>query len=127
MTMIDYLALAADVVKKAAAQGVEAEAFVAEDLSTHIKVSKGQVEQLSQSSSHGIGVRIIDQGRTGYAYTSDFAEPALERTWKTAVELAKVATPDEFRSLPALSPIPDAGDLDIWDQDLPGVSAQAKI
>ena len=30
-----------------------------------------KVEKLSQSGSKGLGVRVIDGGRVGYAYTSD--------------------------------------------------------
>jgi PmbA protein len=90
-------------------------------------VSKGEVEKLSQSSSRGIGVRVIDGGRTGYAYTSDFSDAGLDQTWKTAIELAKVATPDPYRALPELQTIPDAANLEIWDDELPNVSTADKI
>ncbi len=73
-----------------------------------------------------MGVRIIDGGRTGYAYTSDFSDDSIEKTWRTAVELAKVATPDPYRALPDPRPIPDE-DLDIWDKKLPEVTTQDKI
>jgi len=124
--MTDYLELAKEVVKRASANNIEAEAVITQDLETQIKVSKGQVEQLSQSSARGLGVRVIDGGRTGYAYTSDFSDDGIEQTWRTALELAAVATPDKFRTLPDARPIPEE-DLEIWDDKLASVSAADKI
>ena len=124
---MDYMDVAKSAVKRASGNGLEVEAYIAHNVETEIRVSKAEVEKLSQSSSRGIGVRVIDDGRTGYAYTSDFSDAGLDRTWKTAIELAKVATPDANRALPELQPIPDASDLDIWDDEMPNVSTQTKI
>jgi PmbA protein len=124
--MTDYLQLAQDVVRRAAARGVEAEAVVMNEQETLIQVDRGQVEQLSQSGSKGLGVRVIDGGRVGYAYTSDFGPASIEETWQAAVDLARVATPDEHRVLPEPQPIPDE-DLEIWDPELPAVPTKDKI
>ncbi len=124
--MTNYLELAQDVVKRAAASGVQAEAIITQDSETQIKVSKGEVEQLSQSSSRGLGVRVIDGGKTGYAYTSDLSEAGVESTWRTALELAAVATPDALRGLPEPRPI-SSEDLEIWDESLPNIPTSDKI
>lgn len=124
--MTDYLELAQSVVGSAAATGIEAEAYIVHDLATQIRVRQGEVDQLSQSSSRGLGVRVIDAGRTGYAYTSNFSDASIEKTWRTAVELAKVATPDPQRALPEPQPIPTE-DLDIWDEMLADVPTTDKI
>jgi PmbA protein len=123
--MTNYLELAREVVRRAA-NGVEAEVIITRGSETQIRVSGGEVEQLSQSGARGMGVRIIDGGRTGYAYTSDFSDDSVEETWRTAVELAKVATPDPHRALPEPRPIPDE-DLEIWDTKLADVPTQDKI
>jgi PmbA protein len=123
--MTNYLELAKEVVRRAA-NGVEAEVIITRGSETQIRVSGGEVEQLSQSGARGMGVRIIDDGRTGYAYTSDFSDDSVEQTWRTAVELAKVATPDPHRALPDPRPIPDE-DLQIWDKKLADVPTEAKI
>ncbi len=124
--MTDYMELAKDVVKRASAEGAEAEVIITRGEETDIRVSGGEVEQLSQAGSQGMGVRVIDGGRVGYAYTSDFADDSIEQTWRAAVELAQVATPDEHRSLPDPQPIPDE-ELEIWDKDLEKVSTEEKI
>jgi PmbA protein len=124
--MRDYLELAQDVVRRAAARGVEAEAIVMDEQETLVRVDRGQVEQLSQSGSKGLGVRVVDDGRVGYAYTSDLGRESVDATWQAALDLARVATPDEYRALPDPQPVPDQ-DLEIWDPELPGVSTEAKI
>ncbi len=124
--MTDYLELAKEVVKRASANNVQAEAVITQDTETQIKVSKGEVEQLSQSSGRGLGVRVIDGGRTGYAYTSDFSDEGIEQTWRTALELSAVASADEFRTLPDSRPIADE-DLEIWDDKLANITTADKI
>lgn len=123
---MDYLALAKSVVQKAAAPGLEVEVIISEEKETSISVQAGLVEKLSQSGSHGMGVRVISNGQTGYAFTSDFSDASIEETWKSAVSLAKVATPDPFRKLPEPQPIPE-DDLGIWDESLATIPTADKI
>jgi PmbA protein len=124
--MTDYMKLAQDVVAKAASQGVDAEAIVTNEVETEIKVDRGEIEQLSQSGSLGLGVRVIKNGQTGYAYTSDFSENSIDDTVKAAIELADVVTADEHRQLPDPEPIPD-DDLRIFDSEFEKVSTEQKI
>jgi PmbA protein len=124
--MTDYLNLVRDVAAKVAARGVEAEAIIIDSQETQIEYATGAVEKLSQSGSKGLGVRVIDEGRVGYAYTSDFTPASIETTWQKAVELAAVASEDDFRRLPAPQTIPDE-DLEIYDPGFAQVSTEAKI
>ncbi|MBN1562478.1 MAG: TldD/PmbA family protein [Anaerolineae bacterium] len=124
--MTDYLALVRDIVTQAAARGVEAEAIIMDSQETQIEYGTGAVEKLSQARSKGLGVRVIDGGRVGYAYTSDFTPANVAKTWQAAVELAAVASPDDYRRLPTPQPIPD-DDLEIYDPDFEAVSTEAKI
>jgi len=124
--MTDYLELTQDIVRRTAARGVEAEAIVMDRQETMIRVDRSQVEQLLRSGSKGLGVRVIDGGRVGYAYTSDLTSGSIEETWQAALALARVATPDEHRALPDPQSIPDK-DLEIWDSDLSGISTEEKI
>jgi PmbA protein len=124
--MTDYLKIAQDVVKAAAHNGLQVEAYIEDSLETQVQTGKGEVEKLSSSGSKGLGVRVIDMGRVGYAYTSDFSPDSIETTWKTAIELAAVSSPDENRKLPELQTISDE-DLGIWDTELSTISTQEKI
>ena len=124
--MTDYLELAKKVVETASAEGVEAEAYILDEVETQIQFGNGAVEKLSQSGARGMGVRVIRDGRVGYAYTSDFSDDAVEKTWKSALELSEVSTADEHRRLPEPQEIPDE-DLEIWDPELPKISPEEKV
>lgn len=124
---MDYLQLARDTVKRAAKSGAEVEALVMESTTAFVQVNKGEVEKLSQAISKGLGVRIIDQGRVGYAYTSDFSPQGIEETWEGALALAKSADRDEHRSLPDLQPIPALGDLGIFDPKFVEYPVEEKV
>ena len=124
--MTDYLKLAQSVVEKATSDGLEVEVIITDSKDTNILVSQGEVEQLSQSGSGGMGVRVIDGGKVGYSYTSDLSDKSVEKTWRTAIELCQVATADEYRKLPELQTIPDE-DLGIWDENLETISVEEKI
>ena len=82
--MTDYLKLAQSVVEKATSDGLEVEVIITDSKDTNILVSQGEVEQLSQSGSGGMGVRVIDGGKVGYSYTSDLSDESVEKTWRTA-------------------------------------------
>ena len=112
---MDYLEFARDVVSRAVEQGVEAEAFVNVGQNTSVNVDRGEVEKLSQAGSKGLGVRVIRDGRMGYAYTSDFGASSIKKTIEAAVTLANVADGDEYRSLPAPQPLED-DELEVYDQ-----------
>ena len=90
---MDYLQLAQEISEKAAASGAEAEAFIRIGQESQIQLDGGQVEKLSQAGSKGLGVRVIDGGRVGYAYTSDFVPDAIEETWRGAL------TPDDMKNV----------------------------
>lgn len=124
--MTNYMQLAQEIVRKTAAHGVEAEVLITDDVETEIRVDRGEVEKLSQSGSFGLGVRVIKNGRTGYAYTSDFSDTGIEQTVQAAVELAEIASPDEFRALPDPQPIPQE-DLKIFDPNLAMISTDQKV
>jgi PmbA protein len=123
---MDYLQLAQDIIKKASARGAQAEAIIVIGQQSQIQVDQGRVEKLSQAGSKGLGVRVIDGGRMGYAYTSDFSADAVQETWQSALALAQAADPDPHRALPEPQPIDDE-DLDIYDPALNNTPMEDKI
>ena len=123
---MDYLKFAQDVVSRAVERGVEAEAYINVGQKTEVNVDRGDVEKLSQAGSKGLGVRVIVDGRMGYAYTSDFGANSIEKTIEAAVTLAGVADGDEYRSLPAPQPVPD-DDLEVYDQAIVDLPIERKV
>ena len=123
---MDYLEFARDVVSQAVERGVEAEAYISVGQKTEVNVDRGDVEKLSQAGSKGLGVRVIRDGRMGYAYTSDFGTSSIGKTIDAAVALAEVADGDEYRSLPEPQPLPE-DDLDVYDQAIVDLPIERKV
>jgi PmbA protein len=89
-----------------AAEGSEqVEAYAEERASTKVEAYRGEVEGLSFSESRGVGVRVIVQGRLGFAYTADPTPDEVRTTVVRARENAALATPDEHNVLPEAEPI----------------------
>lgn len=123
---MDYLQIAQTVIEQAQAAGAEAEAYIAIGSETNLQVQRGEVEKLSRAGSKGLGVRVILEGKLGYAYTSDFAPESVRRTTAAALTLAEVSDADEYRALPEPRPIPEA-DLEIYDPAIANLSTEEKV
>jgi PmbA protein len=121
---MDYLELAKGIAGRGAGAGPEIEAYIQLSTETQIKVSQGKVEQLSQATSRGLGVRVIDEGRMGYAYTSDFeqADAALDE----ALQLARGADADSHRALPEPQPLAEAS-LAIYDPAVDAAPMERRV
>lgn len=97
--MSDLLDLAARVVAWAGAgEGVEAFAVHAADFD--VTVYDGEVESLSSSETRGVGVRVVVDGRMGFASTSDVTDDGLRYALDEARSNAALATPDVGNVLP---------------------------
>jgi PmbA protein len=90
------------------ATDAEAVAVESEDFSVNVRL--GQVEQLTESGSRALGLRVFfadssargsePAQRTASTSTSDLSSEGLTRIIESAVELAKVTGPDPFAGLP---------------------------
>ena len=112
-----------------ASRGVEA--YGVDRTETTVRAYGGAVESLSSARTRGVGIRVIDDGRIGYAYTVDVSEASLERALSDAERNATVATPDEANILPQPGDA-DAGGrpavLDgIYDERQEGIPAEQKV
>jgi PmbA protein len=82
------------------AGAAEAEAYAARTRDASVRVRDGEVEQLQQASSKGIGLRVISAGRLGFAYGTDLGKDGLKELAAKALVLAKGAARDETNGLP---------------------------
>jgi len=94
----DLLALLDRLVDRAQ-PGEGVEVYGIDQTETTVKAYGGEVETLSSARTRGVGVRVLADGRIGYAYTADLAEHALDETLQQARSNATVATPDEANRL----------------------------
>jgi PmbA protein len=97
--MADLQELCAAAVARAGS-GEAVEAFAEESRRTEVRARKGAVEGLTFSESRGVGVRLIVDGRTGFAWAADPSPDEVAVIVERARENAELAEPDEFNALP---------------------------
>ena len=81
-----------------ASEGVEA--YAEESRQTEASALRGEVEGLEFAESRGVGVRLIRDGRLGYAYAADPSVDEVRACVARARENAALTEPDEFNLLP---------------------------
>lgn len=113
--MSGYDALAKKLVQRALKKGAqEAEAFLQVGRSADVRVRDGAIEDLTQATSKGVGLRVFVKKRLGFAWGSDFTPAALDRLVDRAIALAEVSAPNPLNGLPGkadLGRFPDVGPL----------------
>jgi PmbA protein len=110
---------------EAAERGEQVEAYGEEGRQTEVSALRGEVEGMTFAESRGLGVRVIRDGRLGYAWAADpSSDEAQEAVWR-ARDNAALAEPDEHNVLPAaepFAPIPE-----IYREESAAVSADDKV
>ncbi len=60
-----------------------------------VEIQEGKVEKVEQSTSLGLGVRVLDGGRTGLASTEWLSSESIQHAFENACENAKLQDPTE--------------------------------
>jgi PmbA protein len=106
--------------------GEQVEAYVARSTSTTVRAYNGEVESLTQASTAGVGVRVIIDGREGFAYAGTLDEGVVLDALRDARDNAAFAQPDEHNGLAVPDGV-DAPELDIWRPGLADVPTADKV
>jgi PmbA protein len=106
--------------------GEQVEAVVSRGGETEIKAYEGEIESLSSAQSQGVGIRVIADGRQGFAYAATFDPEVLAETLAEARDNATFATPDEFLGLAEPDGVAVA-DLDLFSEALESFPTQRKV
>ncbi len=106
--------------------GEQVEAVVSRGRETEIKAYGGEVESLSSAQSQGVGIRVVADGRQGFAYAATFDTDVLAETLAEARDNAAFATPDEFLGLAEPDGVAVA-DLDLYDPALETFPSDHKV
>ncbi len=118
-------ALADKVVAQAVA-GEQLEAFVSRGGETDVRVYEGEVEHFVSAQSEGIGVRVIRDGRTGFAYAGTLDPGAVDEVLAEARDNVAFGTVDEWAALAE----PDGHERStqtLWNDELAAFSTERKI
>jgi PmbA protein len=83
-----------------AAGGEGVEAYAELTTETSVSAYEGEVERLTSASSSGVGVRVVKDGRLGYAYTADLSDAGLRECLAEARANLEVSGEDPGNVLP---------------------------
>jgi PmbA protein len=86
-----------------AAGGEGVEAYAELSTETEVNAFQGEVERLTSASSSGVGVRVVRDGRLGYAYTADLTDQGLRECLAEARANLEVSSEDPGNVLPERS------------------------
>jgi PmbA protein len=120
------LQIVADSVIDQARPDEQIEAFVARGGETEVRVYEGDVEHFVSAQSEGIGIRVIVDGRTGFAYAGTLDQSAIAEVLAEARDNVQFGTVDEWAALAE----PDGAEVTeqtLWNEELADFPTDQKI
>lgn len=123
--MTDLNELARSIVA-GAADGESVEVCVGRAVETEVRVHGAAVESLTVAESHGIGVRVVVDGREGIAHAGSFDDDVVRTLLREARDNAGFAEPDDRVGLArpdGVAVVP----VDRWDTTVESTSTDDKI
>ena len=121
----DLLAIA-DRVVAGAQRGEQVEAFVSRGTETSVRVYQGEVEHFVSAHSEGIGVRVIRDGRTGFAYAGTLDPSTVDEVLADARANVAFGTRDEHAGVAEPDGVAVV-DVDLWSEELTALATERKI
>ena len=116
----------ADRIVAQAKAGEQIEAYVSRGGETSIRVYEGEVEHFVSAQSESVGIRVIRDGRTGYAYAGTLDESVLHEVLADARDNVQFGTPDEWAGLAEPDGVPVVKQ-ELWNDTLAAFPTEQKI
>jgi len=124
--MLDRMAEWCEEIARDAGSGAEVELFLQESRGLQVRVFSGGVEDLRYSHGRGLGIRVVKEGRLGYAYTTDCRWEGVRRAAEEAIRNSRYSDPDEHNFIPHPRQV-DLEDLGIYHPQLLEWDASRKV
>ena len=125
MSEPDLLALADGLVARAR-PGEQVEAYCARSRTTTVRAYGGEVESLTEATSAGMGIRVVKDGRQGFAYAGTLDAGVLEETLADARDNAEFGAVDEANGLAEPDGV-EAAALDLYRPGQAEVAPTTKV
>lgn len=109
--------------------GEQVEAYVARTRETDVKIFDGDVESLTVAEGAGVGVRVLVDGRQGFAWAGSLEQDVVDGALAEARDNAAFSSGDEWQGVatPADASSAPAPDLDLWRDALTTVPTSEKV
>ncbi len=98
--VLDRMAEWCEEIAGRAGSRADVEIYMQESRGLQVRAFKGQVEELRYSHGMGIGIRVIREGRLGYAYTTECDWQGVRRASEEAIHNSRYSEPDEHNVMP---------------------------
>jgi PmbA protein len=123
--MDDLLELAKGIAGQAR-DGEQIEAYVARANDTAVRVYEGEVEHFTSAQSEGIGIRVVKDGRIGFAYAGTLDAAGVDEVLAEARDNVSFGTPDEWAGLAEPDGV-GVVEQDLWREELLSLPTADKI
>ncbi len=120
------LQVLADKVVAQAQAGEQIEAYVSRGGETEVRVYDGEVEHFVSAQSEGLGVRVIRDGRTGFAYAGTLDPSSVDEVLAEARDNVAFGTVDEWAGLAEPDGVPRT-EQPLWNDELAAFPTERKI
>ena len=123
------LEIASRLLEQARAAGADqADAVAVSSTNASTTVRKQQIENISESTTRSVGLRVILDGRQATVSTSDVSDAAFAEIVETALELARVSEPDPYAGLAdPKEQAHSAPQLALFDENVPEVDGEHRL
>ncbi len=102
-----------------------AEAYIGNSKDLDIEVRNSKVETMKLAEDRGMGIRVFQDGKTGFSFTTDLGSAAVDNAIMQALANARLAEPDPYRLLPR--PAPSYPAMDLYDPAIRAATVEEKI
>jgi PmbA protein len=116
----------ADRVVEQARPGEQVEAFVERGGETEVRTYQCEVEHFVSAQSEGVGIRVIADGRTGFAYAGTLDADAIAEVLAEARDNVQFGTVDEWAGLAEPDSVP-VTPQEFWNDELEHTATERKI
>ena len=93
---------------------------------TEVRAYEGEIESLTTAESQGVGIRVVKDGRQGFAHAGTFTPEDLIETLNEARDNLVFATPDQFCGVAEPDGIKPVN-LDVYNDELARVPTEEKV
>ncbi len=123
---VDALQAIATRVAEQAGSGEQVEAYVSAGTNTSVDAYQGEIESLTQAGASGIGIRVIKDGRTGFAWATSLDDDIVAETLAEARDNRPFGEPDEFAGLAEPDGV-EAAALDLYRDQVLSTPVDDKV
>ena len=106
-------------------RGVHTEVYLQASRQLSIEVADSVVETLKEAEETGLGIRLINEGKLGFAYTSDLSAEAILEAVNDAYNITAFTSADKYNRIPG-GPY-EYQPMELYDEQIKRASVEAKI